>query len=452
MNRANYTVRSAPRNPGEFLKVRNPGMVVFALTVSAVISAFLWYGLPVFIDSINIVMFGYSELLIPSWLHSTLQMFFSIYVWGSLFPFIFFCLLSRFPDRKERVNTKLPFVSVVIPSFNEESNISRCIKSALAIDYPNYEVIVVDDGSRDLTLPIIENYDVSVIRLRSNHGKPAALNKGLERARGEIVFFTDSDSSLDPMVLRYLVSNFRDSFVGAVAGKVLLRKSNSYLKRMQTIEYLYGQSVIKEAQVKSGYSVSICPGPVTAFRRDVLLKAGGFKDRTLAEDFDITLDLLERGYETAYEPRAIAYTSAISTWSALKKQRVRWSRGHLQVYREHHQTLFTGKTGLLSMFWLPYALFIGYGSAFLEMMFIVVFPAIVVFSAMPLTFLKFGIAYMVVMECLTALQGIVSLIQSRHVGISLLLSAFLTQPYRVFLSYTRIVAFTYELQNKQSTW
>lgn len=452
MNQADNTSRPACRNPAECLKVKNPGMMILALLVSVFVSVLLWRGLPSFIDSINRMLFGYDELFIPVWLHGTLQMFFAIYVWGSLFPFVFFSLLANLPDKKKQFSTRLPFVSVIIPSFNEESNISRCIESALAIDYPFYEVIVVDDGSRDLTVPIIENYNVSVIRLRDNHGKSAALNRGLERARGEIVFFTDSDSYLDPMVLKYLVSNFSDPFTGAVAGKVLLRKTDSYLKRMQAIEYLYGQSVIKEAQVRSGYSVSICPGPVTAFRRDVLLEAGGFKDRTLAEDFDITLDLLERGYETVYEPRAIAYTSAVNSWSVLKKQRIRWSRGHLQVYREHHQTLFTGKTGLLSLFWLPYALFIGFGSAFLEMMFIIVFPSIVVLSAMPLTFLKFGIAYMLVMECLTALQGAISLLQSRHNSVSLMLSTFLTQPYRIFLSYTRVVAFSDELKNKRSTW
>lgn len=106
---------------------------------------------------------------------------------------------------------------------------------------------------------------------------------------------------------------------------------------------------------------------------------------------------------------------------------------------------------MLSLFWLPYALFIGFGSAFLEMMFIVVFPSIVVLSAMPLTFLKFGIAYMLVMECLTALQGAISLLQSRHNSVSLMLSTFLTQPYRIFLSYTRVVAFSDELKNKRST-
>ncbi|ASQ91658.1 glucosaminyltransferase [Prosthecochloris sp. GSB1] len=434
------------------MKVRHPWLVALSVVVSSAISWVLWRWLPGFIDSMNIMLLGYSELLLPAWLHATLQMFFSIYIWGSLFPFILFTILSFLPRKAEREAVSPPFVSIIIPSFNEEANIARCIESALAIDYPEYEVIVVDDGSLDLTLPIIENYNVSCIRLRSNRGKSAAVNLGLERAKGEIVFFTDSDSSLDPMVLRYLTAAFSDPSIGAVAGKVLLKKSDTYLQKMQSIEYLYGQAVVKEAQFRSGYSVSICPGPVTAFRKDVLLRVGGFRTRTLAEDFDVTLELLEHGFQTAYEPRAVAYTSAMTSWRGLKKQRIRWSRGHLQVYRQHRETLFTGRTGLLSLFWLPYALFIGYGSAFLEMVFLAVFPSIVIFSSMPLTFLKYGFVYMLVMECITAMQGMISVLQSGHAKPSLLLATFLTQPYRIFLSYTRIVAFIYEIQNRKTTW
>lgn len=434
------------------MKVRHPGLVALSITASAAFSWVLWRWLPGFIDSINIMLLGYSELLLPVWLHTTLQMFFSLYIWGGLFPFILFTALSFLPGKDERDAVSLPFVSIIIPSFNEEANIARCIESALAIDYPEYEILVVDDGSRDLTLPIIENYNVSYIRMRSNHGKSAALNLGLERAKGDIVFFTDSDSSLHPMVLRYLTAAFSDPSIGAVAGKVLLKKSDSYLQKMQSIEYLYGQAVIKEAQFRSGYSVSICPGPVTAFRREALLRVGGFRTRTLAEDFDVTLELLEHGYQTAYEPRAIAYTSAMGRWGDLRKQRIRWSRGHLQVYRQHRDTLFTGRTGLLSLFWLPYALFIGYGSAFLEMVFLAVFPSIVILSSMPLSFLKYGFVYMLVMECITAMQGMISVLQSGHAKPSLLLATFLTQPYRIFLSYTRIVAFVYEMQDRKKTW
>lgn len=434
------------------LKVKNPSGVAMVLLLSVAMSLMLWYVLPVFIDGINAMLFGTEHLYVPGWMHELQQMFFSIYVFGSLLPFLFFTGLSMLPQRERKVNPKLPFVSVIIPAFNEESNIAQCIESVLRLDYPAYEVIIVDDGSRDLTLPIIENYDVSLIRLRHNRGKVAALNKGIEKAKGEIIFFTDSDSALDPMALRYLVGNFSDPSIAAVAGNVVLKRNDSYLKRMQTLEYLYGQAVIKEAQVRSGDSVSICPGPATAFRRSVLLETGGYRNRTLAEDFDITIDLLELGYKAVYEPRAISYTTAMTTWNGLRKQRIRWSRGHLQVYREHHETLFTGVAGTISMFWLPFSLFMGYGSAFLEMIFLALYPVIVLLSPMPLTFLKLGLTYIVVMEVINALQGIIPLIQSGRLTLPLALSAFLTQPYRVFLSYTRILAFSHEMQNRKHVW
>ena len=434
------------------LKVKNPAAVLLVLILSLAMSLMLWYAMPAFIDGINNHLFGGEQLYMPAWMHELQQMFFSIYVFGSLFPFMFFTGLSMLPERQKALDPRLPFVSVIIPAFNEESNIAQCIESVLRLDYPAYEVIIVDDGSRDLTLPIIENYDVSLIRLRHNRGKVAALNKGIEKAKGEIVFFTDSDSALDPIALRYLVGNFSDPSIAAVASNVVLKRNDSYLKRMQTLEYLYGQAVMKEAQIRSGDSVSICPGPATAFRRSVLLETGGYSNRTLAEDFDITVDLLELGYKAVYEPRAISSTTAMTSWKALKKQRIRWSRGHLQVYREHHESLFTGTTGTISMFWLPYSLFIGYGSAFLEMFFLAIYPVIVLLSPMPLTFLKLGLAYIVVMEAVNALQGIVPLIQTGRLTPSLVLSSFLTQPYRVFLSYTRILAFRDEMQHRKHVW
>jgi cellulose synthase/poly-beta-1,6-N-acetylglucosamine synthase-like glycosyltransferase len=422
------------------------------LLFSALLSMLLWHSLPQCIGMINIWLYGTAEFPFPVLIHHLLQFFFSLYVFGSLFPFLFFTGLSVLPETRTQANTSLPFVSVVIPSFNEEANMAQCLESVMRLDYPAYEVIIVDDGSRDLTLPIIEQYDVSLIRLRNNRGKVAALNKGIEKAKGEIIFFTDSDSSLDPMVLHHLVSNFGDASVGAVAGRVLLKRNDSYLKRMQTIEYLYGQAIIKEAQIRSGESVSICPGPVTAFRRSALLEIGGFNQRTLAEDFDVTLDLLELGYSALYEPRAVSFTSAMTSWKGLKKQRIRWSRGHLQVFRQHRAVFFTDAIGTISRFWLPYSLFTGFGSAFLEMVFLVLFPLVVAFSTMPLEFLKFGLTYMLAMECITALQGIIPLLQSGQVSLSLVLSSFLTQPYRVFLSYTRLVAYVQEMQDKNNVW
>lgn len=433
-------------------RLRQPSAVVASVLAALAVAFGIWQFLPEWVDALNLLIWGAPSRSFPAWMHQLLDMFFLVYLAGSLFPFLFFVFLTLLPDRSRATSSSLPFVSVIIPSFNEENGIAQCIESALALDYPAYEIIIVDDGSRDLTLPIIERYDVSLIRMRTNRGKVEALNRGIEKAKGEIIFFTDSDSSLDPMILRHLVAGFSDDSIGAVAGTVLPKHHNSYLLKMQTIEYLYGQGIIKAAQQKSGGAVSICPGPATAFRRSVLLETGGYRKRTLAEDFDITLDMMEAGYRAVYEPKAVAYTSAMSTWEGLKKQRLRWSRGHLQVYREHSSMMFSESGGPITRFWLPWFLFIGYGSAFLELAFLGVYPLLVAVSSLPLLFLKLGIAYMVILECISAMQGILPLLQARILTPSLALASFTTQPYRIFLSYMRIVAYAHEMQERKSTW
>ncbi|ABB23844.1 glycosyltransferase [Pelodictyon luteolum] len=443
---------SGPLSEASPFRLRHPGAVILSAIISLLVSMGIWSFMPGWVDSLNVLIWGNPTRSFPVWMHQVLDMFFLIYLAGSLFPFLFFIGLTMLPERRIAGNTSLPFVSVIIPSFNEEDSIAQCIESALALDYPAYEIIIVDDGSRDLTLPIIERYDVSVIRLRTNRGKVEALNRGIEKAKGEIIFFTDSDSSLDPKVLRYLVAGFSDDTVGAVAGMVLPKRHNSYLLRMQTIEYIYGQSIIKKAQLKSGGAVSICPGPATAFRRSVLLETGGYRNRTLAEDFDITLEMMELGYRAVYEPRAVSYTSAMTGWKGLRKQRIRWSRGHLQVYREHRGMMFSDIGGPISLFWMPWSLFIGYGSAFLEMAFLGVYPLLVIISSMPLLFLKLGLSYMVILECISAMQGIIPLMQARRLTPSLALASFTTQPYRIVLSYMRIVAYTHEMQERSNTW
>ncbi|NTU67294.1 MAG: glycosyltransferase family 2 protein [Chlorobiaceae bacterium] len=446
-----YPSRAAEATDTPF-RIRYPAGVLLSALVSIIFAVVIWSFMPAWVDSLNVRLWGEATHSFPEWMHKILDMFFLIYLVGSLVPFLFFIGLTMLPQKKSKRNSFLPFVSVIIPSFNEEESIAQCIESAMALDYPAYEIIIVDDGSRDLTLPIIERYDVSVIRLSTNRGKVEALNRGIEKAKGEIIFFTDSDSSLDPKILRYLVEGFTDPTVGAVAGMVLPKRHNSYLLKMQTIEYIYGQSIIKAAQFKSGGAVSICPGPATAFRRSVLLETGGYKSRTLAEDFDITLEMMELGYRAIYEPRAVSYTSAMTKWKGLKKQRLRWSRGHLQVYREHKGMMFSDVGGPITMFWLPWSLFIGYGSAFLELFFLAIYPILVIISALPLLFLQLGLLYMLILECISAFQGIIPLMQARMLTPSLALASFTTQPYRIFLSYMRIVAYTHEIQDRKNTW
>ncbi|HCD35424.1 glycosyltransferase [Chlorobium phaeovibrioides] len=445
-----YLSRHAEGRPPSSLK--HPAGVLTAAFVSAGICLWVWHTLPGALDSLNRMIWGEYVNAFPAWMPQVFNMFFLIYVIGSLFPFLFFVGLILLPDRTPVKNVSLPFVSIIIPSFNEQANIANCIESALALDYPAYEIIIVDDGSSDETLAIASEYDVSVISMGGNRGKAEALNHGIEKAKGELIFFTDSDSSLDPMVLRHLVGGFTEPSIGAVAGMVLPKHNSGYLLKMQMLEYLYGQCIIKVAQLKSGGAVSMCPGPATAFRRSVLMEIGGYRSRTLAEDFDITIAMLELGYRAVYEPKAVAYTSAMTSWKGLNKQRLRWSRGHLQVYREHRGLMFSAIGGSIGMFWLPWSLFFGYGSAFVEMAFLVAYPLLVIFSLQPLLFLQLGLVYMLILECISAVQGMVPLALARKLTPSLAFATFTTQPYRIFLSYRRIVAYMQEMQQRQNTW
>jgi cellulose synthase/poly-beta-1,6-N-acetylglucosamine synthase-like glycosyltransferase len=346
----------------------------------------------------------------------------------------------------------VPSGSVIVPAFNEEGAIARSLQAASRLDYPAYEVIVVDDGSTDMTPFLTEGLPVSFVRLARNGGKALALNAGVARAKGDIIVFSDSDSWLHPSALRHLVGHFADPTVGAVAGMVLVDHPSSLLTRFQELEYIFGHALLKPAQIGSGASVTVCPGPVSAYRREALVAAGGVKGRTLTEDFDLTLDVLQRGFRIVYEPRAIAYTEAPTTWRALKQQRLRWSRGTLQVLRVHKHLLFGSRTGALGWFWLPYFLVFGYGGALLELGAILAFPLLAWASGHPIQLLKFATAYALMLESFNLGQYLVALVLSGQGRASLLGLALVTQPYRVWLNTIRLLALSREVRRAAVTW
>ena len=138
-----------------------------------------------------------------------------------------------------------------------------------------------------------------------------------------------------PCALRYLVLHLADPGVAAVAGQVRLFHPEGRLRRFQVLEYDYGQGLIKQAQWKTTGTVLIAPGPVSAFRADVLRGVGGVPDDTLTEDFDLTPKIIGKGLRIAYEPQAVAYTEAPAVpMRELRRQRIRWARGGLQVLRK----------------------------------------------------------------------------------------------------------------------
>lgn len=232
-----------------------------------------------------------------------------------------------------------PPVTIIVPAYNEGLVIEPSIRSLLQLDYPAYEILVVDDGSSDDTrervAPLEGRHGDVTVRLVSkvNGGKASALNTGIALARHDYVLCMDGDSKLEPQVLRVSMPHFAKDHVAAVAGNVKVINRQSHLARFQALEYVQGLNMARRAQ---GFVrvVNIIPGPIGVFRRSVLQEVGGYERDTYAEDADLTLKILASGYHIVYEDRAIAWTEAPETVNDLIKQRYRWTRGILQAVRK----------------------------------------------------------------------------------------------------------------------
>lgn len=254
-----------------------------------------------------------------------------------------FLLWYSFLDYGERIFSSdpdlYPFISIVVPAYNEGILISRTIEYLLRLDYPAYEVIVVDDGSTDDTYQqacVWEGRGAVPVRVitQPNSRKAAALNNGIENASGEIIFCMDADSLLEPQALRLAVRHFKDPNVGAVAGHVRVVNRKNLWTHLQSLEYMEGLNLVRRSQ---GFFrvVNIIPGPSGIFRKEVLEEVGRYASDTFAEDCDITLRILSKGWKIVYEPGAVAWTEAPENLINLFKQRYRWTRGILQSIRKN---------------------------------------------------------------------------------------------------------------------
>jgi cellulose synthase/poly-beta-1,6-N-acetylglucosamine synthase-like glycosyltransferase len=190
---------------------------------------------------------------------------------------------------------------------------------------------------------------------KRNGGKASALNTGIAMARSPFVLCMDGDSRLSPDTLRFAMRHFSNPRVAAVAGNVKVVNRNNLWTRLQALEYIEGLNMPRRAQ---GFvrAVNIVPGPIGVFRRDVMLRVGGYDTDTYAEDADLTLKILTDGWQIVYEDRAIAYTEAPEGLLDIIKQRYRWTRGILQAIGKRRAWLTSPKGGvavwisLLSLF------------------------------------------------------------------------------------------------------
>jgi len=249
-------------------------------------------------------------------------------------------------DAERSNGIEYPPVSLIVPAYNEGKVIEGALRSLLELDYPRFEVIVVDDGSTDDTLANASRVagDYGHCRVKAvtkrNGGKASSLNAGLAMAEYPIVLCMDADSRLEPQTIKAAVPHFQDPSVAAVAGNVKVVNRINIWTRLQALEYVEGLNMARRAQ---GFlnAVNIVPGPIGLFRRDVMLALGGYDLDTFAEDTDLTLKILTAGWRIRYEPRSVAWTEAPERLIDLIQQRYRWTRGILQALGKHKRTFLT---------------------------------------------------------------------------------------------------------------
>jgi cellulose synthase/poly-beta-1,6-N-acetylglucosamine synthase-like glycosyltransferase len=244
-----------------------------------------------------------------------------------------------------------PFsISFLIPAYNEEKLIGRCIKSidrAAQNYHGKIETVIVNDGSTDRTAQVVRNAYRTLSNVKGrlfniqNSGKGFAVSYGLKRTSGDIVFRTDADSEIDENALGPMMNHFKDPAVGSVCAWVFPLKGKSLLWRIQNLlcaYYLY----TKRAQDVVD-SIITQPGSSTAFRREALIKSGGWVENIFGEDGEITNRISRLGYRTIFEGRSTVYSEHPETLLGFLQQRARWgvafyhSRGrNLRLLSEFH--------------------------------------------------------------------------------------------------------------------
>jgi len=296
----------------------------------------------------------------------------AFYYWNNIVVLIFcsscalgilrMLLLVYLSNLHKKKNTYKPIekfeegVSVLVAAYNEEKVICKTLDSVLKSNFKSLEIIVVDDGSNDETLEILRNTygnipNVKIIT-KSNGGKTSALNLGFKKASNDVIVTIDADTILEGDAIDLLARHFNNIKVAAVSGNIKVGNINNPLTIWQHIEYVTGFNLEKRAFALLN-CITVVPGAISAWRKSVVEECGYFSDDTLAEDTDMTLTLLQKGYKISLEEKAKAYTEAPEDIKSLVKQRHRWCYGILQCLWKHKNAFFNSKYKSLGFFALP---------------------------------------------------------------------------------------------------
>lgn len=370
-----------------------------------------------------------------------LIVYFSLYIIVDILLYIYAIITFLRKKTSEDVvcDFNKHFISIIVPAFNEEVSIITCTEMLLKLDYPNYEVILVNDGSKDKTMDILTNhyklveidktenttlttkhirhyYKVSDKNLliidKENGGKADSINAGINYANGDYVCTIDADSILDKSALKEVIKPFiknKDTIVSggqlAVANDLELVDniivnskvpSNIWVK-WQIIEYIKSFMISRIGLSKLN-ALLIMSGAFSLFKKNDLLKVGGFLTsinthpyiaehigigkQTVCEDMEIIVRLWKfsrdqnKKAEAIFLPRPVCWTEVPDNTSNLYKQRSRWHQGMGETLNIHKKMIFEPKYGITGLIGLPYYLFFEFLSPLIKI-FSIIFIVVV---------------------------------------------------------------------------
>lgn len=297
-----------------------------------------------FLEAVSIFVFMYPAGMAIYWVTASLCYY--LFMEGKLGQ----------PTFQQMPKERVPMVSIMVPCYNEGDNLDEAIPYLLQLRYPNYELIFINDGSKDNTGEIIERWakaDEHIVALhQENQGKASALNHGLLVAKGEYVACIDGDAVLDFDAIDYMVQSLElNRAYGAVTGNPRVRNRSTILGRLQVSEFSSIIGLIKRAQSLMG-TIFTVSGVCCLFRKDVMEEIGGWSTNMITEDIDVSWKIQTAGYNIMYEPRALCWVLMPERLYGLYKQRLRWAQGGAETIIKYFPQVWRWKNRRL---WPMYA-------------------------------------------------------------------------------------------------
>lgn len=241
-----------------------------------------------------------------------------------------------------------PPVSVIVPCHNEGQQLEETITQLLALEYPNYEIIAVNDGSTDETGAILNRMVAQHPRLRvlhfaRNQGKAMGLRMAAMASPNEFLVCIDGDALLDKHAITWMLKHLIDyPRVAAVTGNPRIRNRSTLLGRVQVGEFSSIIGLIKRAQRVYGRIFTVS-GVMAAFRKCALHRVDYWSVDMVTEDIDVSWKLQLDHWDIRYEPNALCWILMPETFKGLWKQRLRWARGGVEVLRRYWRALLNWK-------------------------------------------------------------------------------------------------------------